>query len=547
MICVDMAATSGWAVVDDLPVDASVGVEASNSQNQATSSSSSKALGKPKLPVKYVRDYSDDDFSSAKRRISAVVAGLCQDRAKFPALSEPEAAIIFDTFSASQISAVAFNAIRPHFLEWMDEYEIDWVTGAMEDVDSVKTGDPGVYLWQVGHDLGLRPISGMPKPVRYQGAAWGAAGLWQRISRRQNHGHRLRYMAKSKMLIYEYLEGIHGERKGSRFAAFATLKRDKLSVDELKGWCVILETLGMVLNQTFDTEHVNGIEAFRKMYLPDMGTSPYLGANRSASVRKFQFATADSKNPGYQPVLTKVEKLLRAYYSQGTVLTRAQKEVMICPSTRNRATPIVYLAKYNLGIPPTIIDRYGLRIGDTVTLTLDIHPDGPHPHPWIDVELTKDEAPEALRLGICISGTTRRQGSARDSPPPGQHFSHWIERQINGLYSGVTGHPSCNAAMSIIEWMRGEMIVPVPDNRTVIGEGNMRLNNYYGITADAANQSRKREHQSLSSGDGKLVLEKFEAAKAGQASMAEKPRKRTKREKELDEMNPATVVGYIDD
>ena len=57
--------------------------------------------------------------------------------------------------------------------------------------------------------------------------------------------------------------------------AFATIQRGDLTSGELEGWCVILETLCMILFQTFDAADDNDLPLFRAMYILDMGTSTY--------------------------------------------------------------------------------------------------------------------------------------------------------------------------------------------------------------------------------------------------------------------------------
>jgi hypothetical protein len=82
-----------------------------------------------------------------------------------------------------------------------------------------------------------------------------------------------------------------------------------------------------------------------------------------------------------------------------------------------------------------------------------------------------------MKLGICMIGMVKNQNSQRYDV----EFSHWIQRHIKGFQAGVVRHPSCNAAMSIIEWMRGEEIVLVPNNRIIMASGNASFENYYRI------------------------------------------------------------------
>ena len=117
-------------------------------------------------------------------------------------------------------------------------------------------------------------------------------------------------------------------------------------------------------------------------------------------------------------------------------------------------------------------------------------------------------------------------------------FSHWIQRQMNGVQASVAGHPSCNAAMSIIEWMRGEEIVPVPNNRIIMTSGNARFENYYNILPQQEDQGLKRKHHEAlkHSKVGQGLLERLNAFKA------KKPRM-TKRRRQMDEQHPVEVVG----
>jgi len=107
--------------------------------------------------------------------------------------------------------------------------------------------------------------------------------------------------------------------------------------------------------------------------------------------------------------------------------------------------------------------------------------------------------------------------------------------------SGITGNPAVNAAMSLIEWLRGEEVVPAPLNRVIISDGNRRMDNYYGIPPVVGEQGRKKaHHEALTHSDkGKRALREFEAVKV-------KNPRQSKRQKRLDELHPPEVVGHIE-
>jgi hypothetical protein len=344
-------------------------------------------------------------------------------------------------------------------------------------------------------------------------------------------------MSKSRMLMYEYAEGYHGERERSRFVAFATVNPGKLTNLELEGWCLILETLSMILLQTFDkTQQYNDVPLFRSFYRADMGKSPFLGTNRIPSIRRYGGA---SSSVALDPVNNTIRGLLAVWRTQGgPSVSRIQKDVKILPPARvPRVTPVVKVGRYQVGLDALYLAEVGYAVGDIITLTLDVVADG-HSNPWIDVDPTIFEADEALTLGICISGTDKNPASQNR----GQPFARWISRQRNEGMAGITGNPAVNAAMSIIEWLRGEEIVPVPINRVIISDGNRRLDNYYGIAPKPEDQGlKKAHHQALRLSDnGKRALQEFESTKA-------KRPQQTKRQKLRDELHPAEVVGRLDD
>jgi len=114
--------------------------------------------------------------------------------------------------------------------------------------------------------------------------------------------------------------------------AFTTIQRGNLTKGELEGWCVILETLCMIIFQTFDTADDNDLPLFRAMYIPDTGRSPYLGANRAASIRKYTGGLP--REIPSDPVQKKFAGLLAAYEARGTAVSCIEKELAIHLSQR---------------------------------------------------------------------------------------------------------------------------------------------------------------------------------------------------------------------
>jgi len=409
-----------------------------------------------------------------------------------------------DETTIDQQVEILDNALFPIPREWLNEDFPDYDSGIFFDKERTwETNDPGCYLWGIS---GGKVFA----PAEYVGAAWSPGGIWKRISQHRNVQHRRECLENSRCLVYEYAEQVHGKRNRSSFIALGTFRRDALSMYDLKGWCLLLETAWVILRQTFAKETERDLPEFAVMWPEDRGISKRLGANRIPSIRKYAGYT-ETGGGGKDPIQEKVAKLVRVWKSQLQKITfnRLQKtEVIRKPSKEDcdgyGSTHLVMISGYTVGLHFQLLNRYGLHVGDKVTVTLDVVT-GRHPHPWVKVPVDAYESATSVKLGISIFGI---------SPKDGQPFGEWIERQRNNLVTGVDGHPSCNAAMSIIEWMRGEEIIPIPSNRVLMTKGNFRLSNYWG--KETTNEGgRKLAHYEALEGSvsGKQVLEKFEAQK----------------------------------
>jgi hypothetical protein len=116
---------------------------------------------------------------------------------------------------------------------------------------------------------------------------------------------------------------------------------------------------------------------------------------------------------------------------------------------KKQLRPTLYIERYRLTIPPEILEDNGVTIEEKITLTLDMSEIRKHPYPYVDVDSRFDEADVACCLGILVSG----KGSTKAD------FAEWVTRGDAEPWSGTANHPGVNAAMSIIEWMRGESVV----------------------------------------------------------------------------------------
>jgi hypothetical protein len=385
---------SGWKQVQNLPR----GANGNNAAAAVNNFPVPDPTSQPKIPLQHELDDDEIPLELASDRIRRGIKGMRGYAISHPHRIEPCLKRLYDTFGDEIFYSVAYNDMRRPLRELLDEDEMDYDL-IMYDDESWKTCDPGSYLWQIGGESKVR------KAVRYGGAAWGGGGIYFRVSQHQNPAHRQRVLLKQKCLVYEYAEGVHGSRKKLRFVVLFTIRPDNLSSEDLQGWCLFTETLGMVLFQAFDDTKDNDIALFREMYLPDMGKSPYIGANRTPSIRRFSGTTKQMS--GYTDPAQKIlAGLFAAWRAAGPQCNRLQNSIKIHAPGKDRGSlsPIVYIDHLHLGIGLEALDYLGLRIGDTVTVTLDIVDEGQrHPNSWIVVDPRYPEANDAMRLGICVS------------------------------------------------------------------------------------------------------------------------------------------------
>jgi hypothetical protein len=137
-------------------------------------------------------------------------------------------------------------------------------------------------------------------------------------------------MEKSRCLHHGYAEGVHGEREESQFTSIATvLPSNRMGTEDVKAWFLILETAFMLIFQTLDSDMNDcDVPQFQNMYPTDMGNAPFLGANRTASIRKFTGHRGKEETLGEAAMTRKIFRLLHACKKSANTeaLTRCESE-----------------------------------------------------------------------------------------------------------------------------------------------------------------------------------------------------------------------------
>jgi hypothetical protein len=86
-------------------------------------------------------------------------------------------------------------------------------------------------------------------------------------------------------------------------------------------------------------------------------------------------------------VQKKFAGLLAAYEARGTAVSCIEKELAVHPPQRaDRNTLAVFITgAFKPGIPPLVLQIYGLEVRDKIIITLDLVEEGMHPHRWVNV------------------------------------------------------------------------------------------------------------------------------------------------------------------
>lgn len=110
-----------------------------------------------------------------------------------------------------------------------------------------------------------------------------------------------------------------------------------------------------------------------------------------------------------------------------------------------------------------MVHPYGYKLGDNIETLLELTPElQPHLNAWANTDGLTDEAKEhASALGIRLSGVSKRQAG---TVKIGDDFSIWLCYDITTFEPSVVanGLKRVNKAMTIIEWMLGELVLPIP-------------------------------------------------------------------------------------
>ncbi|KAI9878224.1 MAG: hypothetical protein M1830_001527 [Pleopsidium flavum] len=312
------------------------------------------------------------------------------------------------------------------------------------------TSDHGCYLC-IAEDP-----AGANLPALYVGAAYGlTSSLYVRISQHLNE----RYRARSPSnILYSYIDGSIDVERDPSFVVLARYPRDRFeNAVTRQTYIELTETVFMAL---FGTIVLKGgqskyeISAWRDMY-PVFSPQPcFPGCNQKSSVETYRGAKGG--------VVNEV-----AMYNNDPAARRSitkDRKISLRPGTERRY--YINIGVLQIAFDCGLIQAYGFDKGDKMTTLLEITPDfTAHPNSWANTDgLPADARERANCLGICLSGKAKKQN---DAIGVGQDFSIWLRYDIPYFEPPmkVYGFNRVNIAMTIIEWMLHELIVPIPPNR----------------------------------------------------------------------------------
>ncbi|PVH71168.1 hypothetical protein DL98DRAFT_540257 [Cadophora sp. DSE1049] len=290
-------------------------------------------------------------------------------------------------------------------------------------------------------------------------------------------------------LVYEYSDGIKDVEREMSCAAVMILDRTNFSSRWQKAWCLLGETFTMIMDQTLTHDRNSSfhIQDFMDMPPNDVAKATHLGSNRTPSIHKFIGSKKEEQDTTDQ-YMKELRGLVRAWKSQRPKCILMQNSVTVGTPAPRSKRPTAYIERYRLTLPEEILTNNNLEVGNKVIVTLDFNELGKHPRPFVDEDLRYDEADIAAQLGICVSG---KDGET------GEEFAQWVTRGETEPWSGTMNHPAVNAAMTIVDWMRGETIVPAPQNRVLLKNGDRRLEDYFGTRTAEERQADHADRERL--------------------------------------------------